>query len=52
MEGLNAIETALRLDEQQEDTTPVNHLLLSRLRNTAAKNGGTAINKDCQKDFL
>jgi hypothetical protein len=27
-------------------------LLLSRLRNTAAKNGGTAINKDCQKDFL
>jgi hypothetical protein len=37
MEGLIAIETALRYVEQQEDTTPANLLLLRRLRNIAAK---------------
>jgi hypothetical protein len=46
-EGLNAIKTALRYVEQQEDTTPVNLLLLRRLRNIPAKRG-TAIKQDCQ----
>jgi hypothetical protein len=42
-EGLNAIETALRYVEQQEDTTSANLLLLRHLRNIAAKKRGTAI---------
>jgi hypothetical protein len=36
MEGINAIETALRYVEQQ-DTTPVDLLLLRHLCNIAAK---------------
>jgi hypothetical protein len=42
-EGLNAIETALRYVEQQEDTTPADLLLLRRLQNIAAKKRETAI---------
>jgi hypothetical protein len=52
MEGLNAIETALRYVEQQEDTTPADLLLLRRLRNRAAKKQGTAIKQKTVKDFL
>jgi hypothetical protein len=50
MEGLNAIETALRYVEQQEDTTPADPLLLRRLRNRAAKKQGTAIKQKTVKD--
>jgi hypothetical protein len=46
IEGLNAIETALRYAEQQADTTPADILLLSRLWNIAAKKRGTV------KDYL
>jgi hypothetical protein len=35
--GLNAIKTALRYVEQQEHTTPVDFLLMRRLRNIAEK---------------
>jgi hypothetical protein len=42
-EGLNAMETALRCVEQQEDTAPDDLLLLRRLRNVAAKKRGTTI---------
>jgi hypothetical protein len=42
MEGLNAIQTALRYVEQQ-DTTPADLLLLRCLRNITAKKRGTAI---------
>jgi hypothetical protein len=42
-EGLNAIETALRYVEQQEDTTSADLLLVRHLRNIAAKKRGTAI---------
>jgi hypothetical protein len=51
-EGLHAIETALRYDEQQEDTTPADLLLLRRLRNIAAKKRGTAIKQTTVKDFF
>jgi hypothetical protein len=51
-EGLNAIETALRYVEQQEDTTPAYLLLLRRLRNIAAKKRGTAIKQKAVNDFL
>jgi hypothetical protein len=51
-EGLNAIETALRYVEQQEDTTPAELLLLRRLRNIEAKKRGTAIKQKTVKDFL
>jgi hypothetical protein len=52
-EGLNAIETALRYVEQQEDTTSADVLLLRLLRNIAAKKRGTAIKqKACLKIFL
>jgi hypothetical protein len=51
-EGLNAIETALRYVEQQEDTTPADLSLLRRLRNIAAKKRGTAIKQKTVKDFL
>jgi hypothetical protein len=52
MEGLNAIETALRYIEQQEDTTPADLLLLRHLQNIAAKKRGTAIKQKTVKDFL
>jgi hypothetical protein len=42
-EGLNAMETALRCVQQQEDSTPEDLLLLRRLRYIAAKKRGTAI---------
>jgi hypothetical protein len=51
-EGLNAIETALRYVEQQEDTKPADLLLLRCLRNIAAKKRGTAINQKTVKDFF
>jgi hypothetical protein len=51
-EGLNAIETALRYVEQQEDTTPADLLLLRRLRNIATKKQGTAIKQKTVNDFL
>jgi hypothetical protein len=51
-EGLNAIETALRYVEQQEDTTPADLLLLRRLQNITSKKRGTAIKQRTVKDFL
>jgi hypothetical protein len=48
-EGLNAMETALRCVEQQEDTAHDDLLLLRRLQNIAAKKRGTAIKQDCQR---
>jgi hypothetical protein len=51
-EGLNAIETALRCVEQQEDTTPDDLLLLRRLQNIAAKKRGTAVKQKTVKHFL
>jgi hypothetical protein len=51
-EGLNAIKTALRFVEQQEDTTPADLFLLRCLRNMAAKKRGTAIKQKTVKDFL
>jgi hypothetical protein len=50
-EGLNAIDTALGYVEQQQDTTPADLLLLSRLRNIAAKMRGTAIKQKTVNDF-
>jgi hypothetical protein len=52
MEGLNAIETALRCVGQQQDTTPTDLLLLRRLRNKAAKKQGTAVKQKTIKDFF
>jgi hypothetical protein len=51
-EDLNAIETALRNVEQQEDTTPADITLLRRLRNIASKKRGTAIKQKTVKDFF
>jgi hypothetical protein len=51
-EGLNAIETALRCVEQQEDTTPADLMLLRRLRNIAAKKRETAIKQRTVRDFF
>jgi hypothetical protein len=51
-EGLNAIDTALGYVEQQQDTTTADLLLLSRLRNIAAKKRGTAIKQKTVNDFL
>jgi hypothetical protein len=51
-EGLNAIETALRSVEQQEDTTPDDLLLLRRIWNIAAKKRGTAIKQKTVKDLF
>jgi hypothetical protein len=50
-EGLNAIETALRYVEQQDNTTPADLMLLRRLK-TIAKKRGTAIKQNTVKDFL
>jgi hypothetical protein len=46
------METALRYVEQQDDTTPDDHLLLRRLQNIAAKKRGTAIKQKIVKDFF
>jgi hypothetical protein len=51
-EGLNAIETALRYVEQQEDTTSADLLLLRHLWNTASKKRGTAIKQKTVNDFF
>jgi hypothetical protein len=51
-EGLNAIETALRYVEQQEDTTSADLVLLRRLRNIAAKKRGTAIKQKTVKELF
>jgi hypothetical protein len=50
-EGLNAIETALRYVEQEEEIIPADLLLLRCLRNIAAKKRGTAIKKWTVKRF-
>jgi hypothetical protein len=51
-EGLNAMETALRCVEQQQDTTPDDLLLLRRLRNIVAKKRGTEIKQKTVKDLF
>jgi hypothetical protein len=51
MEGLNAIETALRYVEQQ-DTTPADLLLRRRGQNIAEKKRGTAIEQKTVKRFF
>jgi hypothetical protein len=51
-EGLNAMETALRYVEQQEDTTPTDLLLLRHRQNMAEKKRGTAIEQKTVKDFF
>jgi hypothetical protein len=51
-EGLNAMETALRCVEQQDDTASDDLLLLRRLQNIATKKRGTAIKQKTVEDLF